>query len=97
MRKLKIKQKIKDSLKQVKDPDIGMDIVTLGFIRNIEINIDSVNIIMTLSSPSCPYGPVLIEQVKNKVNELGFKQVNVDLQFTPPWEPPKEVKMMLGL
>jgi len=91
------KQQVEKALKNVEDPEIRMDIVTLGLIYSIDIKKDIVNIRMTLTTPMCPYGPFLIESVKSKVKDLGAKDVNVDVTFDPPWQPPDELRSFLGL
>ncbi|MAH32962.1 aromatic ring hydroxylase [archaeon] len=92
------KEDIIKALKKVNDPDIGIDIWTLGFIYNIEIKEPIVNIKMTLTSPMCPYAPMLIEEVKTKVKEIkGISEVNVEMVFDPPWEPSEELRATLGV
>ena len=85
-------------LKEVIDPEIGIDIVTLKLVRDVEFKDDVVTVKMTLTTPMCPYGPALIEEVKGKVKELqGVKEANVELSFDPPWQPSKELRATLGV
>ena len=86
-------------LKTVEDPELFLDIWFLGLIYTITIeDSGSVEIEMTFTSPMCPAGPSLIEQVKNKVGALeGVSQCQVKVTFTPAWEPSDEVKGMLGM
>ena len=93
------KEKVIEVLKTVNDPEIGLDIYTLGLIYYITINEDnSVIIKMTFTSPMCPYGPALLADVKNKVTSVdGVKSVDIELVFEPVWKPSKEVKLMLGI
>ena len=57
-----------------------------------------VNIKMTLTTPMCPYGPMMVEEVKAVVKELkGVKEANVELSFDPPWQPSKELRATLGV
>ncbi|MEN9626172.1 MAG: hypothetical protein RL557_500 [archaeon] len=86
-----------ESLKKVIDPELGIDIYTLGLIYGITISGKKVFIKMTFTSPLCPYGPVLVSDVKKNLVEHGFKEADVEVVFTPMWEPSKEVMMMLGL
>ena len=92
------KEKIIEALKNCIDPEIRLDIYTLGLIYDIKIKNDKVLIIMTLTSPMCPYGPMLIDDVKLRTGAVeGVKEVNVDLTFEPVWQPSEEVKLMLGV
>jgi metal-sulfur cluster biosynthetic enzyme len=91
------KEEIIEKLKQVIDPEINIDIYALGLIYDIIITNDEVKIIMTLTTPACPFAPFIIEEVQDKMEELGFEDPEVKLTFDPVWEPDDEVKMMLGL
>ena len=92
------KQTVENVLRTVIDPEIQMDIVSLGLIYKIEINTeaDSIKIEMTLTTPMCPFGPALLDEIKRKLSTLA-KTVAVDLVFEPAWQPPDEIKMMFGL
>ena len=77
-----------ESLRSVIDPEIGLNIVELGLIRSIDINDeeDTAEITMILTTPFCPYGPALIEQVRmvgNTVMEGGV-EVEIGLEL---WDP----------
>lgn len=86
------------ALKKVTDPELGLDIHTLELIYDITINNDnSVIVKMTLTSPMCPYGPALMNDVKDKLKQKGFKNPEIDLVFEPMWVPSEKVKMLLGL
>ena len=89
-------EKVIEELKKVVDPELGMDIYTLGLIYNIEIKDNKIDIRMTLTSPMCPYGPQIIEDVKEKVGAL-TPEVNTEIVFDPPWEIPQEVRSILGI
>lgn len=93
------KEDIIEILKKINDPELFIDIWFLGLIYNIDITEDNgVNIEMTFTSPMCPMGPQLIEEVKTKVGELeGVKQVEVKVVFNPLWQPSDDVRAMLGL
>ena len=92
-------QQIIEKLKLVKDPEIGIDVWTLGLIYKITPEIDGVEILMTLTTPFCPFADDLIADVEKKVGELGYEEgdVRVELTFEPAWEPSEEVRMMLGV
>ena len=89
-------------LKNVLDPDIQMNIVDLGLVYDVKVGENnSVHIQMTLTTPACPYGPELIENVKTMLLILkDVKHVKVDLVFSPPWSQERmseEVRLELGL
>lgn len=92
------REQVIEALKQVEDPELFLDIWFLGLIYNIEIDGDLVQIDMTFTSPMCPAGPMLIDQVKEKVGEVpGVETVDVKVVFSPPWQPSDDVKLTLGL
>lgn len=85
-------------LKGVNDPEIGIDVVTLELIYNVNVENDKINIKMTFTTPMCPYGPMLVEEIKSKVSQLnGAKEVNVEVVFDPPWKPSEELRATLGV
>jgi metal-sulfur cluster biosynthetic enzyme len=92
------KDQIIDALKTVLDPELFLDIWFLGLIYNIQIENGQIEIEMTFTSPMCPAGPQLVEEVRSKVGSLpGVEKVNVQVVFNPPWQPSDEVKGMLGM
>ncbi len=91
------KAEVIEALKKVADPELMIDVWTLGLIYNIEIIKDAVKIKMTFTSPMCPYGPMLVEELKQKVSETGIKRTDVEVVYDPPWQPSEEVKEMLGM
>jgi metal-sulfur cluster biosynthetic enzyme len=90
------REQIITAIKTVNDPEIGIDIWTLGLIYKIEIDKKAVTITMTLTTPMCPYGPMLMDEVKEKVQELGAI-VTLNLVFDPVWQPSEELRAMLGI
>ena len=86
-----------EALKKVLDPELGLDIYTLGLIYEIKIETNTPKIKMTFTSPTCPYAPQLVAEVKSQLKESGFNEPEIEFTFDPPWEPSEEVKMMLGL
>jgi metal-sulfur cluster biosynthetic enzyme len=83
------KSEVIAKIEPIEDPEIGLSLVDLGLIYDIMV-LDTriVNIFMTLTTPGCPYGPQLIEAVKNAVKELdGVKKVDVEVVWDPPWNP----------
>jgi len=94
------KESVINVLKQINDPEILVDVWTMGLIYNIEINEKKkvITITMTLTTPMCPYGPMLLEEIKVRLKEdTGAKEVILNLTFDPPWQPSDELRMMLGV
>ena len=100
-----IKQKILEILKDIPDPELGIDIVSLGLIRKIEIGeyledfkvYDFIKIVMTLTSIMCPFADKIIEDVELKASSLNLGEIQVELDFSEPWEPSEELRMQLGI
>ena len=91
------KDDVVEVLKTVEDPELLLDIWFLGLVYNITVEGSKVDIEMTFTSPMCPAGPMLIDQIKSRLGQKGANEVNVSVVFNPPWEPSDEVKAMLGL
>ena len=74
------------ALRSVYDPEIPVNIADLGLIYAVRVEDDKVDIDMTLTAPSCGMGPVLIEEVKDRVRQVpNLTDVEVTLVFEPPW------------
>ncbi len=91
------KDEVIQALKTVYDPEIGMDIWSLGLIYTVEVKKGVVDIVMTFTTPMCPFGPILTEEVKAKIMGLNAKDVHIEVTFDPPWKPSDEIKAALGL
>jgi len=94
------KDSVINVLKQINDPEILVDVWTMGLIYTIEINEKKkvITITMTLTTPMCPYGPMLLEEIKARLKEeTSAKEVILNLTFDPPWQPSEELRMMLGV
>ena len=93
------REEVIDVLKTIYDPELFIDIWTLGLIYDVEVKDDAaVSIRMTFTSLGCPAGPELIEQVKTRTEELpGVTETNIEVVFDPPWEPSEELKAMMGI
>jgi len=76
-----------DSIKQVYDPEIPVNVYELGLIYEITIYpINNVHILMTLTSPSCPAAEVIPSQIKDSILAIkGVNEVNVEITFDPPY------------
>jgi metal-sulfur cluster biosynthetic enzyme len=81
---------VREALTNVIDPELGLDFVELGLVYEIEVEGDEVFITFTLTSPGCPIGPQVTEQMEEFVSELdGVERVYPKMVFTPPWTPEK--------
>ncbi len=82
------KEEILEQLKEVSDPEIGMDIVNLGLVYDIEINDDRVYIKMTMTAPTCPVTPWILSEAQRVVENLEkVEAADVELVWDPPWNP----------
>ena len=90
-------EKVVEALKKVVDPELEIDIYTLGLVYDTKIDGKDIEVKMTLTSPTCPFGPQIAAEVKEQLHIIGFKEVNLEFVFSPVWEPSEEVKMLLGL
>jgi metal-sulfur cluster biosynthetic enzyme len=79
---------VEEALANVIDPELGLDFVELGLIYGIEIDGTAVHVTFSLTSPGCPIGPQVSEQIEEFVGELdGVETVAPEMVFTPPWSP----------
>ena len=89
------------ALQSVFDPEIPVNVVDLGLIYETVIDNDCVKITMTLTSPGCGMGPVLVEEIKDRVGEVpGVKSTDVEIVLDPPWSRDKmtdSAKLELGI
>ena len=89
-----------EALSNVIDPELGLDFVELGLVYDVAIDGGTVNITFTLTTPACPIGPQVSEQMKEFVGEIdGVEEVVPSMVFTPPWTPDKmseDAKFALG-
>jgi len=97
-----MKEKIIAALGTIFDPEIPMDIYSLGLIYDVQVNpAGEAHITMTLTAPNCPVAGSLPAEVERKVRAVpGVKDVKLELTFDPPWDKSRmspEVRLMLGL
>lgn len=82
------KEDILKALSNVVDPDMGIDIVSLGLVYEVKIKKTEVIIIFTLTSPSCPYADFFVNEVEEAVKNIeGVTKAEVKLTFDPLWTP----------
>ncbi len=91
---------VTEALSNVIDPELGLDFVELGLVYDVNIDGSKVDITFTLTTPACPIGPQVSEQMKEFVGEIdGVEEVVPSMVFTPPWTPDKmseDAKFALG-
>jgi metal-sulfur cluster biosynthetic enzyme len=74
-----IVERVRKSLSEVIDPEIGMNIIQLGLIRNVEIDGEIGRVKMILTTPFCPYGPAMVDMTRQKAQEGLKMPVNVEM------------------
>jgi metal-sulfur cluster biosynthetic enzyme len=95
---LATREDVVSMLKTIIDPELYIDIYTLGLVYDINVQPPELNIKMTFTSMACPAGPQLVEEVQTKAKTLaGIEKTNVEVVFTPPWQPSEDLKALLGL
>lgn len=87
-KKLKLEEQIVMMLKTVFDPEMPVDVYSLGLVYNIDLHDDGVvNIDMTLTAPNCPMADFIFEDIRQKVESIdGIETCNVKLVFEPEWD-----------
>ena len=89
-----------EALEEVIDPELGLDFVSLGLVYDVEIEKEDVYVTFTLTTPACPIGPQVSEQMKEFVGDLpGVSAVHPKMIFDPPWSPEmmtEDAKFALG-
>ena len=92
---------VRNALKSVKDPELGLDLVVLGLVYDIEVDDSDVQAVITLTSPMCPVAGQIVEDAKNAILGVeGVDSADVELTFDPPWTPERIsplIRSSLGL
>ena len=93
-------EEVVEALRQVEDPELGMDIVELGLFYDAVIDGPKVKVTYSLTSMACPVGPMIEEEIDRVVREVpGVEDVEAELTFDPPWTPElmsEDAKFILG-
>jgi metal-sulfur cluster biosynthetic enzyme len=89
-----------EALRVVEDPELGMDVVDLGLVYDVKVELPKVTVTYSLTSMGCPAGAMIEEQIYQVVASLdGVSDVSADLTWTPPWSPEMmsdDAKFVLG-
>jgi metal-sulfur cluster biosynthetic enzyme len=92
---------VRKALRQVKDPELKLDLVVLGLVYDIDVEGTHVEVTMSLTSPACPVAGEIINQAQQAVEGVeGVESANVELTFSPPWTAdriPPLIRSALGL
>ena len=84
------KENVRNAMKKVLDPELGIDVVALGLVYDIKISNGEVRVEMTLTSPGCPMAPQIMADAEAKVGKVkGVSKVIIEFVFDPPWNPDK--------
>lgn len=84
--KIEKEARIRDALRQVIDPEIGLNVIELGLVRKIEVGDESAHVTMILTTPFCPYGPQLLEQSRRFAEEAAEMPTTIEMG-TEMWDP----------
>ncbi len=77
---------IRQALREVSDPELGLSIIELGLVRQVSIADEAVHIKMLLTTPFCPYGPAMMESTRAKAAEATEMEATIELSLQP-WDP----------
>lgn len=96
-----VEERIREDLKKVIDPELGVSIVDLGLIYDVRYEAGEAEVEMTLTSPGCPLAPIIDKRVKEVLADIPeIKKVTVELVWDPPWTKDlmsEELRAELGL
>jgi len=92
---------IRDALKKVKDPELNIDLVTLGLVYDIQVQEAEVKAIISLTTPMCPVAGQIVDEARLAIAKVdGVEKAEVELTFDPPWTPERIsplIRSSLGL
>ncbi|MBI4399294.1 metal-sulfur cluster assembly factor [Candidatus Micrarchaeota archaeon] len=94
-------EQVKNALKEVFDPEIGINVVDLGLIYDIKIDGPNIHLTMTMTTPACPVIPMILDNARMAIGKVeGVKSAEIDLVWDPPWTPERmseDAKAQLGM
>ena len=94
------KEEVLELLRTVEDPELGMDVVDLGLVYEVEIEDSKAKVLYSLTSMGCPAGPLIAGDMEGAVRQVdGIEDVELELTFDPPWTPDRmsdDAKFILG-
>jgi len=93
-------EEIRDSLRQVKDPELGFNIIDLGLVYDVLVEDGDVRVLMTLTSPGCPAGDQIVRDAEGAIRSLdAVKSVDIELVWEPFWTQDRidpKVRVLMG-
>jgi len=72
---------LRESLRQVVDPEIGLNVIELGLVRDVIVEDDKANVMMVLTTPFCPYGPAMLEMTRAKAEEALKQPTTIEMSM----------------
>ncbi|MCC6217479.1 MAG: metal-sulfur cluster assembly factor [Polyangiaceae bacterium] len=95
-----LRERVRARLRDVIDPEVGLNIVDLGLVYGVEVQGGEVTVQLTMTTPACPLGDQIVEDARDRISdEVGVVAVHVDLVWEPPWSPERmspEARQTLG-
>jgi len=92
---------VRRALRQVKDPELDMNVIDLGLVYDVEVTGGEVQVKMTLTSPGCPAGPMITNDAYRVIRALdGVTDVDIEIVWEPYWTPERmdpKVRALMGL
>ncbi|MBI5466800.1 MAG: metal-sulfur cluster assembly factor [Candidatus Kerfeldbacteria bacterium] len=87
---MSMRDQVYQALQKCYDPELGLDVVSLGLIYDVTVDGPTVHVLMTLTTPGCPLVPYFRQDMETKINAAtGCTTVVIDVTFDPPWNPDK--------
>jgi metal-sulfur cluster biosynthetic enzyme len=77
---------IREALRQVNDPELGLNVIELGLVRQVKIEGESLHVTMILTTPFCPYGPAMLEMARSKAAEASGLETTIEMGMEM-WSP----------
>jgi metal-sulfur cluster biosynthetic enzyme len=94
------RDEVMEVLRQVEDPELGMDVVDLGLVYEVDVENAKAKVLYSLTSMGCPAGPLIAQDMEGAVRQVeGIEDVELELTFDPPWTPDRmsdDAKFILG-
>ncbi len=91
---------VRDALRGVKDPELNLNIIDLGLVYDVDVEDGNVSIRMTLTSPGCPAGPMIMNDIHKAIRPMeGVKDVDIEIVWEPYWTPERidpKIRAMMG-
>ena len=96
-----VEDQVREALKNVHDPELGINIVDLGLVYGVDVQEDTVHVTYTLTTMGCPVGPLIEQQMQQILTTIpGISNVESEMVFDPPWSPERmseEARLAMGM